>query len=143
VLVKVSPDLSDNDLLGAVGAALEGGARGVVATNTTVSRPADLRGKHARESGGLSGAPLRSRASDVCRLLFRRYGDRVPIIGVGGISNGRDAYDRICSGATLLQIYTAFIYEGPGVVGQINKDLLRYMERDGLKSISDAVGRNA
>jgi dihydroorotate dehydrogenase len=141
VLVKVSPDMVDADLLASVDAALEGGAAGIVATNTTIGRGA-LRsaGSLVQEAGGLSGGPLREAATRVCRLLFRHLGGRVPIIGVGGIFTAADAYARIRSGATLVQVYTALIYEGPGVVSHILDGVAARLAQDGFTQVRDAIG---
>lgn len=144
VLVKVSPDASPDDLLASVDAALEGGAAGVIATNTTVSR-ASLISRHgaAQEAGGLSGVPLRSQANETCRALYRHLGRRVPIVGVGGIDSVDSAYERIRCGASLVQIYTALIYEGPGLVQRIVSGLAGRLERDGLPHLRDAIGTDA
>jgi dihydroorotate dehydrogenase len=140
VLVKLSPDSAENDLLRSADAAVEGGAAGVIATNTTVARP-DLRsGATSKEAGGLSGAPLKAAATAACRLLFRHFGKRVPIVGVGGIFTAADAYERIRSGATLVQVYTALIYEGPGVVQEILAGLTARMTGDGFSRIEEAIG---
>ena len=141
VLMKVSPDMATSALLSSVDAAVEGGATGIIATNTTTARDG-LRtpGTGAKETGGLSGAPLRDAANVICRTLFAHLGRRVPIIGVGGISTAGDAYERIRNGATLVQLYTALIYEGPGVVAGIVAGLSERLQRDGLASIHDAVG---
>jgi dihydroorotate dehydrogenase len=141
VLVKVSPDAAAADLLQSVDAALEGGAAGVIATNTTTSR----RGLHtgsplAAETGGLSGAPLRAAANDVCRLLFKHLGGRVPVIGVGGLFTADDAYQRIRAGASLVQLYTGLIYEGPGVVARIVSGLAERVAADGFSNVREAVG---
>jgi dihydroorotate dehydrogenase len=141
VLVKVAPDLNASDLLAAADAAAEGGAAGLIATNTTVGRDGLLTDPlKAREDGGLSGRPLRARALDVCRVLYRHLQGTMPIIGVGGIGSADDAYARIKAGATLLQLYTVLIYEGPGVVSRIVRGLAERLERDGLSHISEAVG---
>lgn len=140
VLVKVSPDAEPRDLLQSVDAAVEGGAAGIIATNTTIARPDVAGDPLAREAGGLSGAPLRAAANAVCRLLFQHLGRRIPIVGVGGIGTAHDAYERIRSGATLLQIYTALIYEGPGVVGRIVGGLGDLAARDGFATIGEAIG---
>jgi dihydroorotate dehydrogenase len=141
VLVKLSPDVAAAQLLQSATAAIEGGASGLIATNTTTSRgrlkaPASLAG----EAGGLSGAPLRVMANDTCRLLFKHLGPQVPIVGVGGISNADHAWERIRSGASLLQVYTGLIYEGPGLVSGIVKGLAARMARDGFTRIGEAVG---
>ena len=144
VLVKVSPDAEAADLLQSVEAALEGGAAGVIATNTTVARPVLRAGPSlAAEAGGLSGAPLRETANGVCRLLHRHLRRRVPIIGVGGIFTADDAWERIRSGASLIQIYTALVYEGPGVVSRIVPGLAERMARDGFSRIEEAIGVDA
>jgi dihydroorotate dehydrogenase len=139
VLVKVSPDAADADLLRSVDAAVEGGAAGIVATNTTVARP-PLEDPAALETGGLSGAPLRATANTVCRLLFRHLGRRIPIIGVGGIFTADDAYERIRSGASLIEIYTALVYEGPGVVRAMLTGLDERLARDGFSRLEEAIG---
>ncbi len=140
VLVKLSPDSAENDLLRSADAAVEGGAAGVIATNTTVARP-DLRSSAtSKEAGGLSGAPLKAAATAACRLLFRHFGTRVPIVGVGGIFTAADAYERIRSGATLVQVYTALIYEGPGMVQEILAGLTARMTDDGVSRIEEAIG---
>jgi dihydroorotate dehydrogenase len=141
VLVKVSPDNEAADLLASVDAALQGGAAGIVATNTTVARPplaapAPL----AQQAGGLSGSPLKGLATGVCQLLFRHIGGRVPIVGVGGVRSADDAYARIRSGATLVQLYTALIYEGPGVVRRIVDGLAERLTQDGFSNIAEAIG---
>jgi dihydroorotate dehydrogenase len=141
VLVKVSPDIAEGDLLRSVDAALEGGAAGIVATNTTLSRDGlKTLGPITREAGGLSGAPLRHRANQACRLLFRHLGPAVPIVGAGGIANADHAYERLRSGASLLQVYTAMIYEGPGLVTRILNGLAERLARDGFRSIGEAIG---
>jgi dihydroorotate dehydrogenase len=140
VLVKFSPDAPAGDLLASVDAALEGGSSGLVATNTTVSRGGLSSTAKAVETGGLSGAPLKALATDVCRTLYRHVGPRVPIIGVGGIFSADDAYARIRAGASLLQVYTALIYEGPGVVDRITRGLGRRLAADGFSQLNEAVG---
>jgi dihydroorotate dehydrogenase len=140
VLVKLSPDSAENDLLRSADAAVEGGAAGIIATNTTVARPNLRSPAGSKEAGGLSGAPLKAAAASACRLLFRHFGKRVPIVGVGGIFTATDAYERIRSGATLVQVYTALIYEGPGMVQEILAGLTARMARDGFSRIEEAIG---
>ena len=141
VLVKVSPDSTPDDLLASVDAALEGGAGGIVATNTTIAREG-LKSveRLSAEAGGLSGAPLKTTANNACMVLFRHLGRRVPIIGVGGVFSAGDAYERIRSGASLVQLYTALIYEGPGVVRRIVRGLSERLQMDGFTSIEEAIG---
>ncbi len=141
VLAKFSPDSPLPDLLASVDAALDAGASGVIATNTTVSRASLASpGTLTAEAGGLSGAPLRAAANRTCQQLFKHIGRRVPIIGVGGIFNADHAYERIRSGATLVQIYTGLIYEGPGAPARILRGLAERLERDGFRSVADAIG---
>lgn len=142
VFVKLSPDSSDTELDETVDAVVAAGADGIVATNTTTSRDG-LRSPRATETGGLSGAPLRQRATDTCRRIYRRTAGRIPIIGVGGISSAEDAYERIRAGASLVQVYTALIYEGPGIFRRINRGLLGLLDDDRLSHITDAIGRDA
>jgi dihydroorotate dehydrogenase len=141
VLAKLSPDSPLSSLLASADAALEGGAAGIIATNTTVSReglvsPTAL----SAETGGLSGAPLRAMATRVCRQLFKHFNGKAPIIGVGGIFNADHAYERIRSGASLVQMYTGLIYEGPGAPTRIIRGLAARLERDGFPAITDAIG---
>ena len=141
VLVKLSPDMAPEELFRSADAALEGGAGGFIATNTTIARAGLLtRGPVAGEAGGLSGAPLRDSADGVCRRLFAHLGPRVPIIGVGGISSADEAYARIRAGAALVQLYTGLIYEGPGVAARIVRGLADRLERDGFANIREARG---
>ena len=129
VLVKLSPDEPDDRLVQMAQAAEQAGAHGIIATNTTV--------QHEGEQGGLSGAPLRDRAQAVCRLLYKSV--KVPVVGVGGISSAEDAYARIRAGASLIQLYTALIYEGPSLPRRINDGLAALLKRDGL-TLKQAIG---
>ena len=142
VLVKISPDSANHELLRSVDAASEGGAAGVIATNTTVSRPS-IQGRFATEAGGLSGAPLKNTANAVCRVLYQHLRGRLPIIGVGGIFTADDAYERIRSGATLVQVYTALVYEGPGMIERVLTGLARRLAADGMSRIEEAIGVDA
>lgn len=144
VLVKVSPDMSDDQLLASVDAAVAGGASGIIATNTTTSRSGvSTSGGMVEEPGGMSGAPLRARANEVCRVLFQHLRGHLPIVGVGGIATAEDAYQRIRSGAALVQVYTGLIYVGPRIVSQIATGLTARLKRDGLATIAEAVGIDA
>src|SRR5262249_38169027 len=118
--------------------ALENGSDGLMATNTTVQRPVEH--QLGREDGGLSGAPLRALSTGVVRRAYSRAGNRLPIIGVGGVFTGRDAYEKIRAGASLIQLYTGLIYEGPSIVSRIASELGALLARDGFPSIAEAVG---
>jgi len=139
LLVKLAPDLDDDSLGNSVSVLQEFSIQGVIASNTTVDRP-PLKSKHQTETGGLSGIPLQKRSTAMIRTLFAELGADMPIIGVGGIFNGADAYEKIKAGATAVQIYTALIYEGPGLVMKVKAELANLLERDGYKSVSEAVG---
>jgi dihydroorotate dehydrogenase len=138
LLIKVAPDLDDAALERIVAVARAGGAAGLVATNTTIERPP----LHTRlaESGGLSGVPLRERATTVIRTLRRLGGPQVPIIGVGGIFSAADAYAKIRAGASLVQLYTGMIFEGPRLARRISRELVDLLQRDGFTHVRDAVG---
>jgi dihydroorotate dehydrogenase len=118
IFVKLAPDLDEDELTDAVNAIEVAGMDGVIATNTTVQRDG-LRSPLQHETGGLSGAPLRERSTEVIRSIHRLSEGRLPIIGVGGISEPRDALEKIQAGASLVQIYTGLIYRGPGLVRHI------------------------
>ena len=139
LLVKLAPDLDEDALKNSVRVMQEFSIQGVIATNTTVARP-ELKSKHRTETGGLSGKPLQKRSTEMIRTLFAELGTDIPIIGVGGIFNGADAYEKIKAGAAAVQIYTALIYEGPGLVRKVKAELADLLERDGYKSVSEAVG---
>ncbi|MEK8089988.1 quinone-dependent dihydroorotate dehydrogenase [Thermithiobacillus plumbiphilus] len=143
VLLKIAPDLAseDVDAIGelALSTLADGSGRlidGLIATNTTLSR--EGLSQALDEAGGLSGQPLRQRSTEMIRRLARATQGQVPIIGVGGIANGQDAYDKIRAGASLVQLYTGFIYEGPEVAHRIKRELLKLLKRDGLGHISEA-----
>ncbi len=142
LLLKLAPDLEDGQLREIAAAAAEQGIDGVVATNTTIDRQGLSPAQQALE-GGLSGAPLKRRANEVARVLYRELEGRVPIVGVGGIASAADVIERMRSGASLVQIYTGFIFGGPGLPGRILKELIAELDRHGWASISEIVGRDA
>ena len=138
IFVKISPDMDEAGLDDVVSVAFETKLAGIIATNTTIAREGAL--SQAEASGGLSGKPLRERACEVLRGLHRRTQGQIPLIGVGGIFSGEDAYTRIKAGASLIQIYTGLVYEGPYLPRRINDTLLKLMERDGVKHLSELIG---
>ncbi|MFL5273255.1 MAG: quinone-dependent dihydroorotate dehydrogenase [Anaeromyxobacteraceae bacterium] len=141
LLVKLAPDLSDEALDEAVDVALAVRAAGVIATNTTIARPGEVAAHpHAKEAGGLSGAPLKALAIRALRRVYARARGRMPIIGVGGVMDADDAYARLRAGATLVQAYTGYIYGGPGFARDVVKGIADRAKRDGFSRISDAVG---
>jgi dihydroorotate dehydrogenase len=140
VFLKIAPDLSEAEIADVAAVALETGIDGIIATNTTLSRDG-LKSRHRGEAGGLSGAPLFERSTAVLARLYQETGGRLPLIGVGGVSSGRDAYLKILAGASAVQLYTALVYGGLSLAGRIARDLDEYLERDGYASVSEAVGQ--
>jgi len=138
LLVKVSPDLDDDQLRVIADTAMAAKCAGIVATNTTLERPAN--DAVMAQEGGLSGRPLRARSTEVIRLLYSHSKGRLPIVGVGGISCAQSAWEKIAAGACLLQLYSALVFEGPGVVKAINKGLKQRLISNGYATLSDAVG---
>jgi dihydroorotate dehydrogenase len=139
VLVKIAPDLSEAELEATAGTILESGVSGIIATNTTVGRDG-LTHRHRFEAGGLSGRPLTKRSTEVVRRLYALTGGRLPIVGCGGIFTAQDAYDKIRAGASLVEVYTALVYEGPALLGKLNAGLAALLRRDGFRHIAEAVG---
>lgn len=142
VLYKIAPDLQPQDKEDIVEVALAHHVDGLIVSNTTVTRPSSLKNTSAHEKGGLSGKPLFALATDTLRDVYRLSGGNIPLIGVGGISSAEDAYEKIRAGASLVQLYTALVYQGFGLVSQINEGLVKLLERDGFKTIGEAVGRH-
>ncbi|MEL6980484.1 MAG: quinone-dependent dihydroorotate dehydrogenase [Pseudomonadota bacterium] len=140
VLVKIAPDLTEAELDAAVDAALEAEVDGLIATNTTTARPATLTAREARQAGGLSGAPLFEASTAALRRAAKRVDGRAPIIGVGGVFTGRDAYAKIRAGASLVQLYTGLVYRGPTVFRVIAEELAALLARDGFGSVAEAIG---
>jgi dihydroorotate dehydrogenase len=143
LLLKIAPDLTEPEIESIVEVAMGAGISGIIATNTTVRRD-DLLTSHeyvtACGEGGLSGAPLRRRSNQVVALIYRLTRGALPIIGVGGVFTAEDAWEKICAGASLIQLYTGFIYEGPHVARRINEGLAEILRTEGLHSLDDAVG---
>lgn len=140
LLVKIAPDLGADDLAAIASVALAGECDGIIVSNTTVRRPETLRGRHRAEAGGLSGAPLKPFALETLRAMYRLTERRVPLIGVGGIASGADAYERIRAGASLVQLYTALVFEGPALIVRVKRELAALLRRDGFASVAAAVG---
>ena len=120
--------------------AIAAGVAGIIATNTTLSRPGVERHPRAAEAGGLSGAPLEPLATSVVRRIAARAAGRVPVIGSGGVMSAEDAYAKIRAGASLVQVYTGLVYGGPWFVRRLNQGVAALLERDGFGTVTDAVG---
>lgn len=141
LLVKIAPDLSKEDLEDIAAVALALHLDGLIISNTTISRPQPVNeNPSSLETGGLSGKPLFNLSTNILKEMYILTRGRIPLIGCGGISSGEDAYKKIRAGATLVQLYTAFAYGGPALIPQIKAELAACLERDGYKSILDAVG---
>lgn len=140
LLVKVAPDLDDAGLETIAEVALEQGVDGIIMGNTTLSRPASLKSSHKGETGGLSGQPLFALSTERLGALYRLVRGRIPLIGVGGVSSGADAYAKIRAGADLVQVYSAMVFHGPALVPRIKADLAARLKADGFASVSAAVG---
>ncbi|GLV22522.1 dihydroorotate dehydrogenase (quinone) [Sphingobium sp. TomMM35A] len=139
IFLKVAPDLEPADVEDIAAACLDHQVDALIVSNTTISRP-PLRSAHAGESGGLSGAPLNDLSLQRIRDFRRILGNRLPLIGVGGIGNAEQAYARLRAGASLIQLYSALVYEGPFLAKRINVGLKKLMARDGFTHISQAIG---
>jgi dihydroorotate dehydrogenase len=139
VFLKVAPDLEPADIDDIVAVSIDRRIDALIVGNTTTSRP-PLRSKHAQEAGGLSGAPLKSLALQRLTDFRAASGGALPLVAAGGIASGADAYERIRAGASLVQLYTALVYEGPGLATRINRELKQLLARDGFATVVEAVG---
>jgi len=142
LLVKIAPDLAEDEMadIAAVTKAMR--VDGLIVGNTTIARPDTLRSRDRGEGGGLSGAPLFAPSTRVLAKVSALTGGTMPLIGCGGIASGADAYAKIRAGASLVQLYTALVFDGPGLVARIKRDLAVLLARDGFKSVRDAVGKD-
>lgn len=142
VFVKIAPDLTGNELEYMVETFVKTKVSGVIATNTTISREG-LSHHHSKETGGLSGKPLTAKSTEVIRSVYRLTGGKLPIIGAGGIFTAEDAYEKIRAGASLVEVYTALIYKGPGLLRELNEGVLSLLKRDGYTHVTEAIGADA
>ena len=143
LLVKLAPDLADADLPEVVGVIVANGADGIVVSNTTLARGGLKDTTFARESGGLSGRPLFTRATRMLARVYKLTEGKLPLIGVGGIDSGEAALAKIEAGASLIQLYTGLVFEGPGLIGRIKQALVSAMEGAGSDSLAPLIGRRA
>lgn len=141
VLLKIAPDLDAQALDDIAETVAASGIEGIIISNTTIARP-PLKSANARETGGLSGRPLLAPSTEILRQMRARVSSNMVLIGAGGIASGADAYEKIRAGAGLVQLYTGLVYEGPGLVTRIKRELLACLTRDGFATIADAVGKN-
>lgn len=140
LLLKIAPDLTDEDEKDIAEVALDAGIDGLVVTNTTIARPVGLKGKYKSEVGGLSGKPLFEPSNETLKSLYKLTEGKIPLIGVGGVSSGKDAYEKIRAGASLVQIYSSIIYEGPWLANKIKRELVTLIKSDGFEHVAEAIG---
>jgi dihydroorotate dehydrogenase len=140
LVVKIAPDATDDDLDDIVAVCRDLRMDGIIVGNTTLSRPPSLRSGRRTETGGLSGAPLTTLSTDVLRRTAQRAEGQFPLIGCGGVGSGADAYAKIRAGATLVQLYSAMVYEGPPLIRRIKNELAALLARDGFASVTGAIG---
>jgi dihydroorotate dehydrogenase len=140
LLVKIAPDLTTAEREDIASVALDADVDGLIVANTTVARPVGLVSPNAQKSGGLSGRPLFAPSTALLADMYRLTQGQLPLIGVGGVASASDAYAKIRAGASLIQIYTALVFEGPDLVSRIKRGLADLLRRDGFSSIADAVG---
>lgn len=140
VFLKIAPDLTTEQMSEIIITAIKSGIDGIIATNTTISRENLHSSPYVQEAGGLSGRPLTERSTAWIRHIYQFTKGTIPIIGVGGIFSGADAYEKLCAGASLIQVYTGMIYEGPAIARKINLELLAILEQKGVHSLREIIG---
>eukprot|EP00956_Cyclotella_meneghiniana_P008685 scaffold11862_cov74-Cyclotella_meneghiniana.AAC.5 len=140
LFVKLAPDLSMDELKEVANVIMETKIDGMIVSNTTNARPDFLLSKNKSETGGLSGAPIREKSTECIRTMYKLTSGNVPIIGVGGVGSGRDAYEKIKAGASLIQVYSMMVYEGPGLISRIRNELAEIVADNGHKSVEEVVG---
>ena len=140
LVVKIAPDLEMDEREGIAETVLAGGVDGLIIGNSTTTRPEALRSPHRDEVGGLTGRPLFALSTEVLGTMYRLTGGRIPLVGCGGVEDGATAYAKIRAGASLIQLYTALVYEGPGVVARIKAELAARLRADAFDNLTDAVG---
>ena len=140
VFLKIAPDLRDEDKADIAAVVTEHSVDALIISNTTITRPDTLRNQYRTEAGGLSGRPLYAPSTQVLREFYSMLGEHTPLIGVGGVSSAREAYGKILAGASLVQLYTAMVYEGPSLPARILRALPDFLKADGFSTLEDAVG---
>ena len=141
LLLKVSPDIQDNHIFEIADVAIRSDISAIILTNTTDGNRDNLVSKIKKEEGGLSGEPLQQISTNMIKKFYKQLNGKIPIIGVGGVNSGKSAYEKIIAGASLLQLYTGFVYRGPSTAKDIKKELIQILKNEGIKNIKDAVGK--
>jgi len=141
LLLKVSPDIKESGIPEIADVAMKNNVSGIVLTNTTNSNRDNLKSRDKNEQGGLSGEPLQQLSTNMIKKFYKQLHNKIPIIGVGGVNSGKSAYEKIIAGASLLQLYTGFVYRGPSAAKDIKKELIQILKSEGIKNIKEAVGK--
>jgi dihydroorotate dehydrogenase len=142
ILVKIAPDLHDNDLADVTRIARKYNVAGLIISNTTIERTSVTGESSADELGGLSGRPLMARSTQVLKDVYKAVGNDMVLVGVGGIASGADAFEKIKAGASLVQLYTALIYQGPFAVKRMKRELVSCLRAEGYATLKDAIGKS-
>ena len=142
LLLKVSPDIQDNHISEIIDVATKSDISAIIITNTTDGNRDNLKSE-IKEEGGLSGEPLQQISTNMIKKFYKKLNGKIPIIGVGGVNSGKSAYEKIVAGASLLQLYTGFVYRGPSAAKDIKKELIQILKAEGLNNIKEAIGKGA
>ena len=143
ILLKISPDISDNHISEIVTIAIENSISALILTNTTNANRDNLTSDSKNEEGGLSGEPLQELSTKMIKKFYKKISGKIPIIGVGGVNSGKSAYEKITAGASLLQLYTGFVYKGPAIVKNIKQELIEILKNKGFSNIKEAIGKDS
>ena len=141
LLLKVSPDINEDDIPEIIDVVTKNNISAIVLTNTTNGNRDNLKNKAKNEQGGLSGEPLQQISTNMIKKFYKLLNGKIPIIGVGGVNSGKSAYEKIIAGASLLQLYTGFVYRGPSTAKDIKKELIQILKSEGIKNIKDVIGK--
>ena len=142
LLLKVSPDIADDSISEISDTAIQNEISAIILTNTTNVNRNNLLSDLKNEGGGLSGEPLHEISTNMIKKFFKQLNGKIPIIGVGGVNSGKSAFEKIIAGASLLQLYTSFVYKGPTLIKDIKKELIQILKSEGIENIKDAIGKN-
>ena len=143
LLLKISPDIKNGYIPAIADVAIKHNISAIILTNTTNGNRSNLKSKFKDEEGGLSGKPLYQLSNNMIKNFYKELKNKIPIIGVGGVNSGKSAYDKIVAGASLLQLYTGFVYRGPSTAKEIKKELIEILKAEGISNIKDAIGKSA
>ena len=141
LVLKVSPDIDENDIPEIIDVVMKNNISAIILTNTTAGNRENLKDNAKNEQGGLSGEPLQQLSTNMIKKFYKLLNGKIPIIGVGGVNSGKSAYEKIVAGASLLQLYTGFVYRGPSTAKDIKKELIQILKSDGVKNLKDVVGK--